>query len=80
MSCWAHDKSWMVCTLRAKIESDFGLFLDVWAVSSLANKWWQNVLIKMNAVAMFAAVASIGWWIWAKKWINCKIDNLAPEL
>jgi hypothetical protein len=75
MSCWAHDKSWMICTLRAKLESDLDLFMDLWAIASIAGRWWQRVILKVNAVAMGIAVATVGWLIWIRKYIKCRIDG-----
>ena len=75
MSCWAHDKSWMVCTLSEKIRSDFALFMDVWAIAALGDTWWKRAAIRLNAVAMLTAVATVGWAIFLKKWIVKKITS-----
>jgi hypothetical protein len=76
MSCWAHDLSWKIGTVLQKVKSDFELLLDVWAVAAVAGKWWQRSLIRANAVAMYLAVATVGWAIFIPKWIDRKISDL----
>lgn len=61
--------------MRAKIESDVALLLDIWAIASIGDRWWKRVAIRCNAVAMFAAVASVGWFIWVRKYIKCKLGD-----
>lgn len=67
LSCMSHDQSYRKCSYIAKLRSDVALGLDVWALSSLADNWYERVGIKCTAVLMTTAVLTVGNLFWSRK-------------
>jgi hypothetical protein len=64
MSCWGHDRGYDHCNYWAKLESDFALGLDIWAVAVVADKRWKRAAIRAISVAMFTGVSTFGNFFW----------------